>query len=88
MHEGDEPFDWDVLVPFMHPTKVLVMEALAYIGEPLSSTDLTKVLRGAKLTLSNISYHVGVLAKAEVLTLISQRRVRGSIETFYYFADS
>lgn len=43
--EGDEAFDWDALVPrIIHLVKVAVVEALLYIGQPLSKTDITKLL--------------------------------------------
>lgn len=84
----NEPFDWNVLVPhIVNPTKVAVIEALSWIGEPLSPTDLTKLITGnRKSDLSRVSYHVRTLAKTGVLREIWRRPVRGSTETFYFFS--
>jgi hypothetical protein len=86
MDGGGESFDWQRLVPSMiHPTKVLVIEALWWIGEPLSATDFTKMFAEEKLNLSRLSYHVTTLADAGVLEEAGRRKVRGSTEKFYFF---
>jgi len=81
---GDEPyqFDWFRLVPqFVHPVRVAIIEALAWIGEPLSPSELVDVF-DQQWVLSVVSYHVRVLAQAGVL-----EEVRGSRQTFYFFTD-
>lgn len=85
--EGNEPpqFDWAALVPlFVHPTRVAIIEAMSYLGQPLSATDLNRLFDG-ELDLSTVSYHVVQLAGVEVIVKVSQRRRRGSVETFYCF---
>lgn len=78
------PFDWEALVPrIVHPIKVAVIEALLWVDQPLSSSDLAKLFDREDMPLSNISYHVRALAKMGVLKKVRERRVRGSIETFY-----
>jgi Helix-turn-helix domain len=84
---GNEPFDWNVLVPhIVNPTKVAVIEAMSWIGVPLSASELEKVFDDEEFGLSRISYHVRTLAKAGILRMVRQRQVRGSIQTFYVFS--
>jgi len=78
------PFYWEALVPHLvHPVKVAVIEALLWVDRPLSSTDLMKLFAREDMGLSHISYHVRALAKIGVLKKVRERRVRGSIETFW-----
>jgi DNA-binding transcriptional ArsR family regulator len=84
--KGDEQFNWDVLVPrVVHPLKVTIVEAMWWIGEPLSASDLTKVIDDEKFGLSHVSYHLIRLAEADAIEVVRQRRVRGSTEKFYFF---
>jgi hypothetical protein len=83
---GDERFDWDSLVPhIVHPLKVSIVEAIYWIGEPLSASELTHVIGDDEFGLSHISYHMVTLAKAGALTVVRRRHVRGSVEKFYFF---
>lgn len=84
--EGGEPFTWDALVPrIVHPLKVSIVEALSWIGEPLSASELTKVIGDEKYGLSHVSYHMVKLAKAGAIEVVRTRPVRGSLEKFYFF---
>lgn len=85
--EGGERFTWDALVPhIVHPLKVLILEALRWIDEPLSASDLTKVIDEEKYGLSHVSYHMVRLANAGAIEVVRTRPVRGSLEKFYFFA--
>lgn len=87
---GDEPyvFDWSRLVPqIVHPLRVSIVEALAWIGEPLSPSELVGVL-DKQASLSLVSYHVRELAKAGALEQVGGRQVRGALQTFYFFTDA
>lgn len=82
------PFDWEALVPLLlHPTQVEIIESIRMIGEPLSATDLRKVFDGRVLS-QTISYHLGVLVEVGVVAQVSQRKVRGATEKFYFLAGS
>ena len=86
MTEGSQPlpFPWEALVPLLvHPVKVACIEAICWIGRPLSATELREVFR-PKYELSLISYHVVTLAKLGLLRKVKQRRVRGAIEKYYF----
>lgn len=50
----------------VHPTKVLVIEALLWIDRPLSAADLEKVFDGT-VDRSAISYHLKSLDTPEAL---------------------
>lgn len=85
--DGDEPypFDWSGLVPnVVHPMKVEIVEALAWIGRPLSARDLCDIFEG-EYALSLISYHVNTLTGVGALEPVWHRPVRGARETFHYF---
>ena len=81
---GERPeFAWDLLVPeLVHPMKVAIVEALTFVGLPLSANDICKMTEDA-LSVSYVSYHVQTLVKAEAITCVRTRRVRGAIEKFY-----
>jgi DNA-binding transcriptional ArsR family regulator len=87
MKGGELSFDWDALVPrVLHPLKVAIVEALGWVGKPLSATDLTKLLDDDDFGLSHVSYHLLKLAEAGVIEVVRRRKVRGSVEKFYFFA--
>lgn len=84
--EGDEGFDWESLVPlFVHPIKVEVIEAMHWIGQPLSATELATILASRKYKLGVVAYHVSKLAKLGVIEVTHERQVRGARETYYFF---
>lgn len=87
---GDEPaqFDWAWLVPrVVHPIKVAIVEAMTWIGRPLSSAELAEVFED-QYPIGTIAYHVRTLRDSKVLTPVSHRHVRGAVETFYAFPQS
>lgn len=87
--EGDEGFDWESLVPlFIHPAKVAVIEAMQWIEQPLSSTELVNLFEDRKYNLGVLAYHVGSLAKVGVIEVTGVRQARGAQETYYYFPSS
>jgi hypothetical protein len=87
--QGDEGFDWESLIPlFVHPVKVAVIEALAWIGQPLSSAELSTILAGRAHSLGVVAYHVSRLAKLGVIEVTHERQTRGARETYYFFPGS
>lgn len=71
---SDSPFPgWEAFLPqLVHPVKVAVVEALLYIGEPLSSAQLTKFFseEGGLFGESNVRYHLRALATVGVLEVV------------------
>lgn len=87
-HPQPDPlaFDWGALVPiFLHPMKVAIIEALCWVGEPLSAIDFERLFGDESRGTSYISYHVTVLAKAGVLEQVGSEQVRGAIKKPYFF---
>jgi DNA-binding transcriptional ArsR family regulator len=82
MPERDRTYDWSALASLVHPIRVEIIEAILCIEQPLSATQLAMVF-DRKYELPRLSYHVGILAKAGLLKVVSRRQVRGAVETFY-----
>jgi hypothetical protein len=88
--ERDERlFGWERLVPLLvHPARVAVIEALDWMAQPLSPSELVNLFDDdANLYLSLVAYHVRGLAKFGVLEVVDRRPVSGSTEKFYFFGS-
>jgi hypothetical protein len=80
-------FDWATLVALtVHPLKVGIIEALRYLGHPLSANELTNVLADSHYSPDLISYHAGGLVKLGVLEVTETYRIRGAVGNYYYFS--
>lgn len=80
------PFDWGALVPLVvHPMRVAIIEALCWIGEPLSAIDFARLFADQNFSTSYISYHLSELGKTGVLLQVETRQVRGATKKFYFF---
>jgi Helix-turn-helix domain len=92
MMKGGEPplFDWGALVPrIVHPAQVAIVEAMFWIGQPLSATELRDLFdEPACYYLSLVSYHLGKLEEVGAVRETGNRTVRGATETFYFFPPS
>jgi DNA-binding transcriptional ArsR family regulator len=87
MKGGGLAFDWGTLVSrIVHPAQVAIVEALLYMGQPLSATELRDLFNEPEdYYLSLVSYHLKKLHEVGVLEETGTRRVRGGTETFYFF---
>jgi DNA-binding transcriptional ArsR family regulator len=74
--------DNDLLVALRHPLRRDILRQLAH-GEALSPSEMAEVLRKP---LSNVSYHVRVLADCAAVVLVRTKPVRGSMQHFYRHA--
>lgn len=65
-----------------HEMRRAIMGVFVGIGgdTPVSPREVSGVLQQP---LSNVSYHVRVLADCEAITLVSTKPVRGSVQHFY-----
>lgn len=91
MEGGELPlFDWGALVPrIVHPAQVTIVEALFWIGRPLSATELRDLFDEPECYyLSLVSYHLRKLAEVGAIHETGSRQVRGTTETFYFFPPS
>lgn len=82
-NHGVEPprYDWMRVIPtLIHPVKIGIIEALRRIDEPLSATDITAMFGGGVET-SQVSYHMGMLAAAQVVVKVSERPSKARTES-------
>lgn len=64
-----EDFDWDTLgSSALHPVRVESVEALRWIGLPLSAADLVSIFEGRRMGL-RVEYHRRCLFKLGVVRL-------------------
>lgn len=83
---GDEHFDWNLLVPLVvHPLKVAIVEALHWIGEAVSPTDLSRMFGEDTEDhyLSLVAYHASKLEEIGAVEVVRTRPARGALEKFY-----
>jgi DNA-binding transcriptional ArsR family regulator len=69
----------ELLVALRHPLRRQILKAMVR-REPISPREISDELRQP---LSNVSYHVRVLADCGVVTLVDTTPVRGSMQHFY-----
>lgn len=70
-----------LLVCIRHPFRKRLLRIYVEKGETLSPKELTALTK--QPYLSNVSYHVRVLAEHGALELVETRPARGSVEHFY-----
>jgi DNA-binding transcriptional ArsR family regulator len=69
----------DLFFALRHPLRRRILQEMAD-GEAISPRELSERLGSS---LSNVSYHVRVLAECEAIALVNTRAVRGSMQHFY-----
>jgi DNA-binding transcriptional ArsR family regulator len=79
MAPSERSQDEDLLIALRHPLRRRILRTMAD-GEPVSPRQLSTALRHP---LSNVSYHVRVLAEHAAVTLVETQPVRGSEQHFY-----
>lgn len=76
-------FRWPALIDSqVHPVKVAAVEALRWIGGPLSARELWLIGVGEPV-YGNVAYHVKALADDGLLIHTAKAPARGSVEKFY-----
>lgn len=77
----DRSDDNDLLVALRHPLRREILREMVDAGEePISPRELAATLTQP---LSNVSYHVRVLAECGAVNLVKTKPVRGSVQHFY-----
>lgn len=85
---GGECTFWDALPGYLlHETQLWIIEALLWIGGPLSASQLTKAFDGEDVNLSGVSYHFRRLSDLGVLELVGERQTRGVVEKLYLLSS-
>lgn len=84
-----DSFDWAAIVPHaIHPLKVAIIEALTWIEQPLSPTQMAGLFDDSKYYLSLVSFHAKGLEKWGAIETVETRQVRGAQEKFFFFSAS
>jgi DNA-binding transcriptional ArsR family regulator len=76
---ADHTDDTELLIALRHPLRRQILRTMA-AQDPISPRQISDELREP---LSNVSYHVRVLADCGAVTLVDTAPVRGSMQHFY-----
>jgi hypothetical protein len=77
---------WPTLIESqVHPVKVAVIEAMQWVGGPLSAREIWLMDVGEP-AFGTVAYHVKTLVELGVLTHIANSPARGSVEKFHVLA--
>ena len=76
---GQNTDDNELLIALRHPLRRQILRAMA-VKDPISPRQISDELREP---LSNVSYHVRVLADCNAVALVDTEPVRGSMQHFY-----
>lgn len=79
MATKDRSDDQDLLTALRHPLRRRILREMAD-GEAISPRELSDTLQAP---LSNVRYHVRVLAECAVINLARTKPARGSVQHFY-----
>jgi DNA-binding transcriptional ArsR family regulator len=79
MEDGTNTDDNELLIALRHPLRRAILRAMA-AQNPISPRQISDAL---DQPLSNISYHVRVLAECGAVELVETEPVRGSMQHFY-----
>ena len=79
MTGGDQTDDNELLIALRHPLRRQILRTIVK-RDRISPRQISDELREP---LSNVSYHVRVLADCRVITLVDTAPVRGSMQHFY-----
>lgn len=86
--DSGDGFEWERLVAVsLHPLKVAIVEALSWLRQPLSATELARMVGGGRYSRDLIQYHAGCLENWGVLAVAEVRRTQGGWESYYFFSD-
>jgi len=76
--EAGGDFSWDEIEPrAIHPVQVQMIEALLYIGRPLTVADFFRLFDGKPSTMA-LLHHVERLIRVGVLAVDGWERIRGA----------
>jgi hypothetical protein len=79
-------FCWGSLVAStIHPVKVAIIEALLWVYEPLSATELTESFGHDDYNFDIVLYHLRALVQFDVVEVTARRHTRGAQENFLFF---
>jgi DNA-binding transcriptional ArsR family regulator len=77
---SDDQEHEDLIKALNHPLRRGILRRVARTGEAISPREIAA---GLHQPLSNVSYHVRVLAECKAVALVRTKPVRGSMQHFY-----
>lgn len=80
--ETYERFWEEAVILLLHPTQLLILEALTRLEMPVSATAMVEMSDG-QISLAYWTYHLTRLEKLGLLKLVKARPSRGTPEKFY-----
>ena len=80
--ETSEQFWEEAVVLLLHPTQLLILEALVRLGMPVSATAMVEMSDG-QISLAYWTYHLTRLENLGLLKLVEARPSRGTPEKFF-----
>src|SRR5215207_4472814 len=76
-------FEWDMLVPHLvHPMKVAIIEAMQWIGEPVSPRELDRIF-DEEHGVSLVAYPMRTLVDVGVVEQVRLPQVSWEVQSFY-----
>jgi len=80
-------WDWASVVPLIHPVKVAIIEAMLWVGEPMSAVDVER-MHETSPGLTTVSYHLRNLAvDFSILDLYREELVGAAWKRLYFLRD-
>jgi hypothetical protein len=81
---GDKRFNWETFVSrALHPIQLAMVEALIFIGLPISPGDLSQMYGEDECTPSHTGYHIKFLVDHDIIELFDTEQVRGTTRHLY-----
>ena len=77
-----ERFWEEAVILLLHPTQLLILEALARLGLPVSASIMEQVSDG-QIRLANFDYHLKRLETLGLLEVVDRKQRRGTAEKFF-----
>jgi hypothetical protein len=82
-------FSWAILAArTIHPLKVAIIEAMLWLGQPLSPKEMTEMLPVGEYKLDLVSYHFSSMVRLGVLEKRGARQVRGAVKTYHFITPA
>lgn len=74
---------WEkAIVRLLHPTQLLILEAISHLGQPISASVMVRISDG-QIELANYDYHCKRLWDLDLLRPAGEVKRRGTFEKFY-----
>lgn len=80
--------NWEEIgIRLLHPTQIVIIEALLWVNLPISPRLLQHLSPDAGITLGHFAYHCKRLMQLEILEKVGSVPRRGAAESYYFFVS-